>query len=138
MGFYTPGVNEFGLDLGLLVDGTRYPGVQVWGDYFLGSAPISPTISCTASDSLTNSITCTQTVRLTVNDPLRFYGDVFGGVVAGALYYINDIIDNTTFTISTTVNGLTFVLTTATGLMVADVPEPLDATYASSFTDQYL
>jgi hypothetical protein len=102
MGFYTPGVNEFGLDLGLLVDGTRYPGVQVWGDYFLGSAPISPTISCTASDSLTNSITCTQTVRLTVNDPIRFYGDVFGGVVAGSLYYINTIIDNTTFTISTT------------------------------------
>jgi hypothetical protein len=138
MGFYTPGVNEFGLDLGLLVDGTRYPGVQVWGDYFLGSAPISPTISCTASDSLTNSITCTQTVRLTVNDPIRFYGDVFGGVVAGSLYYINTIIDNTTFTISTTVNGSPFVLTTATGLMIADVPEPLDATYASSFTDQYL
>jgi hypothetical protein len=138
MGFYVPGVNELGLDLQLLVDGTSYPGVQVWGDYFLGSAPASPTLVCTATDATTNEITCVQTVRLSLNDPIRFYGTVFGGIVAGTVYYVNSIVDSTHFTVALSPDGLTVSLTTATGTMVADVPEPLDATYASSFTDQYL
>jgi len=37
MGFYVAGVNSPGLELPLLVDGVDYPGVQVWGDYFLGT-----------------------------------------------------------------------------------------------------
>jgi hypothetical protein len=37
MGLYVPGVNEYGLELPLLVDGVSYPGVQVWGDYFAGT-----------------------------------------------------------------------------------------------------
>jgi len=138
MGFYVPGVNEFGLDLQLLVDGTSYPGVQVWGDYFLGSAPVSPTLICTATNATTNQITCTQTVRLALNDPIRFYGTVFGGIVAGTVYYINNIVDSTHFTVALAPDGLTVSLTSATGTMIADVPEPIDATYASSFTDQYL
>ena len=138
MGFYVPGVNEFGLDLNLLVDGTSYPGVQVWGDYFLGSAPVSPTLVCTATNATTNEITCTQTVRLSLNDPIRFYGSVFGGIVAGTVYYINSIVDATHFTVALAPDGLTLSLTTAIGTMIADVPEPIDATYASSFTDQYL
>jgi hypothetical protein len=138
MGYYVPGVNELGLDLNLLVDGTSYPGVQVWGDYFLGSAPVSPTLICTATNATTNEITCTQTVRLSINDPIRFYGTVFGGIEAGTIYYVNTIIDNTHFKIALTPDGLTVNLTTATGVMVADAPEPVDAIYASSFTDQYL
>ena len=138
MGFYVPGVNELGLDLQLLVDGTSYPGVQVWGDYFLGSAPVSPTLVCTATDATTNQITCVQTVRLLLNDPIRFYGSVFGGIVAGTVYYINTIVNATQFTVALAPDGLTVSLTTATGTMIADVPEPIDATYASSFTDQYL
>jgi len=138
MGFYVPGVNELGLDLNLLVDGTSYPGVQVWGDYFLGSAPTSPTLVCTATNATTNQITCTQTVRLSINDPIRFYGTVFGGIVAGAVYYVSSIVDPTNFTIALDPDGLPFSLTTASGNMIADVPEPIDAIYASSFTDQYL
>jgi hypothetical protein len=34
MGLYVPGVNEPGLELPLLIDGTQYPGVKVWGDLF--------------------------------------------------------------------------------------------------------
>ena len=138
MGFYVPGVNELGLDLNLLIDGTSYPGVQVWGDYFLGSSPVSPTLVCTATNATTNAITCTQTARLTIDDPIRFYGTVFGGIVAGTVYYINSIIDSTNFTISSTQQGLPVSLTSASGTMIADVPELIDAVYASSFTDQYL
>ena len=37
MGLYVPGSNQPGLELPLLIDGVDYPGVQVWGDYFLGT-----------------------------------------------------------------------------------------------------
>jgi len=40
MGFYVPSANQPGLELPLLVDGIDYPGVQVWGDYFLGTTPL--------------------------------------------------------------------------------------------------
>ena len=36
MGLYVAGVNSPGLELPLLIDGIDYPGVQVYGDYFLG------------------------------------------------------------------------------------------------------
>ena len=37
MGLYVAGVNQPGLELPLLIDGVDYPGVQVYGDYFLGN-----------------------------------------------------------------------------------------------------
>lgn len=37
MGLYVPTVNQPGLELPLLIDGIDYPGVQVYGDYFLGN-----------------------------------------------------------------------------------------------------
>lgn len=40
MGYYVPGANQPGLELPLLVDGVDYPGVQVWGDYFLGTLAV--------------------------------------------------------------------------------------------------
>lgn len=40
MGFYVAGVNAPGLELPLLVDGISYPGVQVWGNYFSGTAQL--------------------------------------------------------------------------------------------------
>jgi hypothetical protein len=35
MGYYVPGISQPGLELPLLIDGVDYPGVQVYGDYFL-------------------------------------------------------------------------------------------------------
>ena len=138
MGYYTAGVNEPGLDLHQLIPGTSYPGVQVWGDYFLGSQPNPLTVDCTSSSATNNAITCSNTLRLTLNGPIRFYGTTFGGVVEGTVYYVKEIISPTEFTLSSAINGAVLTLTTATGNMVAWVPEPIDATYASSFTDQYL
>jgi hypothetical protein len=37
MGLYVAGVNSPGLELPLLIDGVDYPGVQVFGEYFLGN-----------------------------------------------------------------------------------------------------
>ena len=52
MGFYVPGINEPGLDLPLLIDGINYPGVQVWGDYFLGTT----TVDATYESEFTNTL----------------------------------------------------------------------------------
>jgi hypothetical protein len=40
MGLYVPGVNSPGLELPLLIDGVDYPGVQVYGEYFLGNTDV--------------------------------------------------------------------------------------------------
>jgi hypothetical protein len=138
MGYYVPGVNEPGLDIHQLIGGTSYPGVQVWGDYFLGSDPTPLTVVCTSSSSTTNAVTCSSTLRLTVDGPIRFFGSTFGGIVAGVVYYVRAILSPTEFTLSTVVGGSTLGLTTGSGNMVAWIPEPIDATYASSFTDQFL
>ena len=44
MGYYVPGVNYPGLELPLLVDGVEYPGVQVFGNYFLGDPALLDTV----------------------------------------------------------------------------------------------
>jgi hypothetical protein len=44
MGLYVAGVNSPGLELPLLIDGIDYPGVQVYGDYFLGDPSITDAV----------------------------------------------------------------------------------------------
>ena len=138
MGYYTPGVNEPGLDLPLLIDGIGYPGVQVWGEYFLGNGPDVVEFQCTNTSSTNNQITCTNTLGLQANSPVRFSGTVIGGIVQSIDYFIKTVVDQTQFTISTELGGFDLVLTTASGSMQAISLPPIDATYASSFADVYL
>jgi len=138
MGYYVPGVNEPGLDLPLLIDGTSYPGVQVWSDYFLGSDPASTQLECTATSSTNNQITCTNTLGLQVTAPIKFQGTTIGGIQQDVGYFIKDIVDQTHFTICTKVGGFALDLTTATGSMQAISLQILDAAYSSSFRDIYL
>jgi len=49
-GLYVPGFNNPGLDLPLLVDGIDYPGVQVWGNYFLAQEPLDAIYQSSFSD----------------------------------------------------------------------------------------
>ena len=59
-----------------------------------------------ATSSANNSITCESTLDLRVNEPIIFTGGVFGGIVAGQLYYIRELFGgNTTFSISLSING---------------------------------
>jgi hypothetical protein len=51
MGLYVPGVNQPGLELPLLIDGVDYPGVQVYGNYFLGTAPDDATYASSFTDA---------------------------------------------------------------------------------------
>lgn len=138
MGYYVPGVNEPGIDLPLLIDGTSYPGVQIWGDYFLGSDPNSVELTCTATSATTNLITCSNTLGLQVGAPIKFLGTTIGGVQQDVNYFVKDIFNQTQFSICTDLGGFALTLTTATGSMQAISLQILDATYAGSFSDVYL
>lgn len=93
------------------------------------------TTSAVATSS--NIITCVSTTGFRVGRPLQFSGTVFGGVTAGQTYYVASIIDETSFTISTTVGGPTYNLSDAVGYMTVYLPnvsvgQPTIQTY--SFT----
>ena len=65
----------------------------------------------------TNTFICDSTAKLAVNMPIQFSGAVFGGVIESFTYYVKEIVDNTTFTISTEPFGTAILLNSATGAM---------------------
>lgn len=81
-----------------LKEGFRSVNITV---YYDGSTqpyqPYTPTIS--SSSSITNAFTCAATIGIIPLSPIQFTGTV-GGVTAGVTYYVNTILNNTSFTIS--------------------------------------
>ena len=73
------------------------------------------------------TITLNSTSNIANNDPIVFSGNVFGGVVADQIYYIANIVDGTTLSISETrangIAGQKMDLTNANGNMVVSVYE---------------
>lgn len=73
------------------------------------------------------TLTMTNTGNISNNDPIVFGGNVFGGIVSGETYYIANIIDGTTLTISETrangIAGQKLVLSDANGNMTASIYE---------------
>jgi hypothetical protein len=83
------------------------------------------TVTCTATSSANNRITCTSTTGMTAGDTIWFTGDTFGDVTAfsgsNQIYYILSVVNGTQFTITDTVDGTTpVVLNTDTGSMTAN------------------
>jgi hypothetical protein len=65
-----------------------------------------------------NVLTCNNTSAMTVGQPIVFSGTVFGGIVAGQTYYVQNIANSTQFYISEIAGSTTtFLLSTATGSM---------------------
>ena len=54
-----------------------------------------------------------STTNMVANMPIQFTGASTGGIVVGTTYYVNDIIDANTFSISTSLNELTVTATTS-------------------------
>lgn len=82
-------------------------------------------ISLISSTDGTNDIlTCDTTFYLKEGDAVRFVssntGTVFGGVVEGTIYYIKEILSNTTFTLSSTQGGPLF-----TGITTVSPANPM-------------
>lgn len=59
----------------------------------------------------TNELTVTSTAGLVADMPIVFVGaPAFGGIVSGTTYYIKDIVDSETLTISDTIGGNVFAI----------------------------
>lgn len=84
-------------------------------------------ITCTATTSGTNVITCNSTLQLGIGQPIVFTGTGFGGITTAAntLYYVIDVfgsLGTTQFKVGTSPTSTTPVtLTTASGTMEANL-----------------
>jgi len=106
--------------LSVPVSGQNFP--------YVGITSTTATIATASNDRFT----VTSSADFSINDPVVFTGTVFGGVTLGQTYYIKSKPTGTTVTITETVDGTVFNITTnATGSMTmaksgdyALLPEP--------------
>jgi len=63
-------------------------------------------------------IGCSSTANMSPGLPIQFTGTAAGGIAASTVYYINDIIDSTNFTISVSQVSVTATSSNATGNIV--------------------
>ena len=116
-----------------LVEGSLPPGLEI-NEFGIirgyAKPPIVnitlPTITSGVVAITNNTIICLSTTGFEVNRPIFFTasqsGSTFGGIVAGQTYYIQSVIDQSTFTISATAGGNPLTLTDSVGYMTANLP----------------
>ena len=106
-------ISEAGF-LGVIPEGVFYQSTL-----YAATDPLPLNIVCTATDAVTNTITCNSTEGLYQDINMMFEGAVFGGVDPNVRYFVLDVISSTQFRITTTEFGnIPVQLTTATGSMV--------------------
>ena len=88
--------------------------LSIGGAAVMSAASGTPYI-VTNTTVTSNVITVSSTAPLAVNQPVAFYGQVFGNLVGGQTYYILSLLNSTTFTISSTIGGSQVSLATAAG-----------------------
>ena len=80
------------------------------------------TTTVTNTYSGVNEITCTSTAWMKRNAAIRFTGTVFGGVNTTTTYYVQNVINATTFKIATTRDSNTaFTMTSGSGSMTVSL-----------------
>ena len=104
--FYINMPLQVGTNIGNLTTGTTY--------YVTDIGTVKITVTNTSSN---NQLTCNSTTALYVNMPIIFSGNGLDGIVISQEYFISEIIDTTHFTISESIGGSVFVLTTDNGTM---------------------
>ena len=118
---------------GLLTLSPGYDTSSLYLDQLVQFIPTyyTTTLSRTGIDSLevttivggsTNTLTVSNTAKLAVNMPIRFTGSVYGGVTVDFTYFVREILDSTTFTISTEIFGPLWLLNSGTGSMTMTFP----------------
>lgn len=114
-----------------ILEGFLPPGLEINEEGIIRGYPAPPTINTTVPSvttaatvtETTNIITCLSTTGFSVGRPVTFSGTVmFGGIDENVTYYIKSVINSTSFTISSTPNGSTFILTSGTGFMTVTLP----------------
>lgn len=98
------------------------------------------TTSVTTTSEISNVIVCVSTSGFSVGRTVVFTGSsMLGGIEAGKIYYIESILNATTFTISTTQFGPAVMLSSGIGYMTAVLPnstfgQPTVRTFSFSLT----
>ena len=101
--------------VGFSLDGTTYDE-----GYTVPNGDIVVATSTTAGTNAINLVAPYDTTQLRVGQSIVFTTGVIGGIVAGQTYYVFDILSNTSFKITATIDGVSPVtLTTASGSMTA-------------------
>ena len=121
------GTTNFYVGLPIFFTGTVFGGISANEIYYITTVvdeqtfTMSPTttplmLEATVTTSSNDSITCSSTLQLSINEPIIFTGAVFGGIVAGRTYYVRELFTgNTSFSIAETINGAPVALSDATG-----------------------
>ena len=73
--------------------------------------------SVTATTASSGALTVTTTGWLRQNRSIKFTGTAIGGIALNQTYYVKNILNSTTFTISSTIGGSDVTVTDATGVM---------------------
>lgn len=112
-----------------LVQGRLPPGLEINEFGLIRGYPEPPVVNVSLGSvnasvlaTIDNTMVASSTLGFRPGRPIVFSGDVFGGVTADQTYYVREIINSTTFTISTTVNGPVYELTNDAGFMIAFLP----------------
>ena len=116
-----------------LVGGTLPPGLELLTSGIIRGYADPPIIRIVATEVTTlvtrtyqsnNRIECASTTNFYPGRPIVFTTNVamLGGLQENKTYYVKNVIDNTTFTVSLTENGPTLPLLDSTGFMDARLP----------------
>lgn len=123
------------------VQGILPPGLEINDSGLIRGYPQPPYLTTTANQILNsaiaivdNVIECYSTLGFMPGRPVVFTNAVFGNIIAGKIYYISSVINSTSFTISTSVNGPVLALTNSNGYMTITLPvvpvnQPIIKTY---------
>ena len=96
------------------------------------------TLNVNSCDTTSFTLTSGSTSVLNVNNTVTFSGTAFGGINIGQVYYINDIVDSNSFSISLEPNGETIALSAGTGTMTININQGLyEEGYYSTVADNY-
>tara|TARA_B100000497_G_scaffold19291_1_gene22865 strand:- start:4185 stop:6809 length:2625 start_codon:yes stop_codon:yes gene_type:complete len=126
------------------IQGALPPGLEINDKGLIRGYPDAPVININYSSVNTsvlaissNVLTVLSTTGFIKERPIIFNGAVYGDIVANRTYYVKDIIDATTFTISGARGGTEEILVNGAGTFGASLPqiqtgEPTVQTY--SFT----
>ena len=114
-----------------LKEGLLPPGLEINESGIIRGYPNPPILNITfplivTSASLTttstNIITCLSTTGFALGRIVLFSGTMFGTISYTTTYYVKSIINSTEFTVSTTQNGPTYLVTDAAGYMTVTLP----------------
>ena len=98
--------------------GTKYYISKILNETTFSIATSIITVTATITEFGSNLITVTSTDGFVQNQPIKFSGLTFGGIVAENVYFIQVVNDSSTFTISQVSGGSVKLLTSAQGVMM--------------------